>query len=106
MAPPVGVKLKRGHGVGVTQDRLDCFDVATDGDEIHGKGVPEVVHPELHLLSLFQHPCFVSGFLQVVGNQNAPATRSLPLVPNRGENPVVIAGIRRLTAPLFEMLGE
>lgn len=64
----MGVKLKRGHGVGVTQDRLDCFDVATDGDEIHGKGVPEVVHPELHLLSLFQHPCFVSGFLQVVGS--------------------------------------
>jgi hypothetical protein len=54
----VGIELKRGHRVGVTQDGLNSFYVATDGDQICRKRVSEIVHSELHLLSLFQHPCF------------------------------------------------
>lgn len=47
MAPPVSIKLKRCHRVGVTRDGLNSFYVATDCDEICRQTVPEIVHPEL-----------------------------------------------------------
>ena len=53
-------------------------------------------NPILQLLAYF-YSAPVAWFYSAL-DQNAPAAGSLPLIPEGGENPVGIAGIRRLCA--------
>jgi hypothetical protein len=58
----VSIELKRCQRVGVPQDILHHLDIAAYRNEICRQTVPEIVHPKLHLLSLFQHPA--DGFAE------------------------------------------
>jgi hypothetical protein len=84
----------------MTEYCLDGFSVRPFPYEETRQAVPQIVEPEAHLLTFFQHTHFHRSRAEIIFHQHIGDTGLFALSPGTRKNPVCRLGVGRLLLPL------